>query len=242
MVVSFIHPHTCGFAKAAIWRFTKDAVVNIKRVDTETPYQHRVRTVQAIHELFCQMFGSTKFAVDYKTFERKLPDLRKKFSGWNPRKYKERDQYLNAFSADCWKELSTTRKDEHSLMDCPSCCHRYSVYQALFPVNSRQFQGFLKENPVVVAQNIAANVSKQPVQIKCTRREYQTGAQTVYDEINPVFQQVFNVSLEKALTTLPTLNIQAKKSCAEKKKERRNDLRKTKACLEEQWKNTSVMR
>jgi hypothetical protein len=57
MVVSFIHPHTCGFAKAEIWRFTKDAVVNIKRVDTETPYQHRVRTVQAIHELFCQMFG-----------------------------------------------------------------------------------------------------------------------------------------------------------------------------------------
>jgi hypothetical protein len=57
MVVSFIHPNTCGFAKAAIWRFTKDAVVNIKRVDTETPYQHRVRTVQAIHELFCQMFG-----------------------------------------------------------------------------------------------------------------------------------------------------------------------------------------
>jgi hypothetical protein len=64
----------------------------------------------------------------------------------------------------------------------------------------------------------------------------------VYDEINPVFQQVFNVSLEKALTTLPTLNIQVKKSCAEKKKERRNYLRKTKACLEEHWKNTSVMR
>jgi hypothetical protein len=61
---------------------------------------------------------------------------------------------------------------------------------------------------VVVAQNIAANVSKQPVKIKCTRREYQTGAQTVYDEINPVFQQVFNAPLEKALTTLPTSSIE----------------------------------
>ena len=145
MVVSFIHPHTCGFAKAAIWRFTKDAVVNIKRVDTETPYQHRVRTVQAIHELFCQMFGSTKFAVDYKTFERKLPDLRKKFSGWNPRKYKERDQYLKAFSADCWKELSTTRKDEHSLMDSPAVvtgtpCIR--LYSRLIQGN---FKAFLKK-------------------------------------------------------------------------------------------------
>jgi hypothetical protein len=41
-----------------------------------------VRTVQAIyiHECFCQMFASTKFAVDYKTFERTAADLRKKFS------------------------------------------------------------------------------------------------------------------------------------------------------------------
>ena len=61
-------------------------------------------------------------------------------------------------------------------------------------------------------------MSKQPVQIKCTRGEYQTGAQTVYDEINRVFQRVFNVPLEKTLTTFPTLNIQVKKSCAEKKK------------------------
>jgi hypothetical protein len=97
----------CGFAKAAIWRFTKNAVVKIKHVDIETPHQHCVRTVQATHERFCQMFTSTKFAVDYKTFERKLPDLHKKFSGWNPRKYKERDQYLKyiAFSANSWKEL-----------------------------------------------------------------------------------------------------------------------------------------
>jgi hypothetical protein len=40
----------------------------------------------------------------------------------------------------------------------------------------------------------------------------------VYDEINRVFQRVFNVPLEKAQTTFPTLNIQVKKSCAEKKK------------------------
>jgi hypothetical protein len=41
----------------------------------------------------------------------------------------------------------------------------------------------------------------------------------VYDEINRVFQRVFNIPLEKTMTTFPTLNIQVKKSCAEKKKE-----------------------
>jgi hypothetical protein len=40
----------------------------------------------------------------------------------------------------------------------------------------------------------------------------------VYDEINRVFQRVFNVPLEKTLTTFPTLNIQVKKSFAKKKK------------------------
>ena len=79
MVVSLVHPHTCGFAKAAIWRITRDASVKIKRVNNETPYQHRVRTVQFIHERFCQSFPSKKFAIDFKTFMRKLPDLRKKY-------------------------------------------------------------------------------------------------------------------------------------------------------------------
>jgi hypothetical protein len=43
----------------------------------------------------------------------------------------------------------------------------------------------------------------------------------VYDEINRVFQRVFNVPLEKTLTTFPTLNIQVKKSCAEKKRNKK---------------------
>jgi hypothetical protein len=42
MVISLIYPHTCGFAKAAIWRVTKDVTEKIKRNDSETPYQHRV--------------------------------------------------------------------------------------------------------------------------------------------------------------------------------------------------------
>ena len=80
MVTSLIHPHTSGFAKTAIWRFTEE----IKRNDSETPYQHRVRSVQVIHERLDQMFTNNKFPDDFKTFQKKLPDLRKTFSTWNP--------------------------------------------------------------------------------------------------------------------------------------------------------------
>jgi hypothetical protein len=51
----------------------------------------------------------------------------------------------------------------------------------------------------------------------------------VYDEINRVFQRVFNVPLEKTLATFPTLNIQVKKSCAEKKKRKKKLFTKDKS-------------
>ena len=242
MVISLIHPHTCGFAKAAIWHFTKDVTEKIKRNDSETPYQHRVRSVQVIHECFGQVFTNNKFAVDFKTFQKKLPDLRKKFSTWNPRKNKERKQYLKAFSADDWKALSVERKSKHSLMDCHGCFHRYSVYQSLFPVQSKQYSGCLEKNPALVAQNIAANTTQNVNNIKSTRREYQAGAQKIYDEINPAFQRVFSVPFEQALRTIPSLNLQQKKSPTEKKKERRKQLRQVKTSIEEHWKNTSVIR
>ncbi len=119
----------------------------------------RVRSVQVIHERFGLMFTNKKFSVDFKTLQRKLPDLHKKFSTWNPRKKKKREQYLEAFSADNWKALSVKQKAEHSLMDCCGCFHRYSVYQSFFAVQSKKFQGCLKQNPVIVAQNITANTS-----------------------------------------------------------------------------------
>ena len=118
MVISLVHPHTCRFAKAAIWLFTKDVTDNIERNDNETPYPHCARGVQVIHERFGQMFTSKKFAVDVKMFQKKLSDLRKTFRIWNPRKKDERERYLEAFSADNWKALSIDHKAGHSLMNC----------------------------------------------------------------------------------------------------------------------------
>jgi hypothetical protein len=193
-----------------------------------------VRTVQVIHERFSQSFPGKKFAVDFKTLMRKLPDLRKKISNWNPRKKTERKQYFEAFSTDNWKALSIEHKAEHSLTDCRACFHKYSIQQSFFPVQSKEFQGCLKQNPAIVENNTAGKISQQPGQVKCTRREYQAGVQKVYD--------VFNVPLEKALMTLPTLNIQTSRSATERKRERRKQLRKAKTSIEKHWKSTSVMR
>jgi hypothetical protein len=76
-----------------------------------------------------------------------------------------------------------------------------------FPVQSKESQSCLKQNPTIVAKNIADKISQQPGQVKCTRHEYQAGVQKVYDEINTVFERVFKIPFEKALMTLLTLNI-----------------------------------
>ena len=121
MVVSLVYLHACRFAREEIWRNTRDAKVKIKRVKNETPYQHCVHTVQVIHECFSQIFPCTKFTVDFKTVMRKLPDLCKKSSDWNPMKKTVSKQYFEAFSAYYWKVLShilyqsTAEAAEHSL-------------------------------------------------------------------------------------------------------------------------------
>lgn len=111
MVICLIHPYTCGIAKTAVWQITRAVVAKVKRVGNETPKEHRARVVQEIHKRFTFMFTDTesRFAVDFKSFHRKLPELRKKFSTWNSRKAQERKQYLQAFSADSWNKLAPTK-------------------------------------------------------------------------------------------------------------------------------------
>jgi hypothetical protein len=199
MVICLIHPHTCGFAKTAAWQITRAVTTKVKCSENETPKSHHTRVVQEIYNRFTSMFSSTgsRFAVDFKSFNRKLPELRKKFSTWNSRKAQEREQYLEAFSTDTWDKLSLQAKDEHSLKNCRGCFHKYSAVQSFFPVAAKQFKSCLKDNPTVVAQEISSNIHAKPV--KCTRREYKHGAQEIYDRLNPVFEKNLQCFLEEGI-------------------------------------------
>ena len=63
-----------------------------------------------------------------------------------------------------------------------------------------------------------------------------------YNEINPIFQYSVDVSLSKALTTVRELRLSPKRSKATKKKERRKLYRKFKTNVEDQMKDTEVVR
>lgn len=168
MVVSLIHPQTCGFAKVAAWEVTRAVPSKIKRGENESPKEHRERKLQETFARFTQAFVGYNFAIDLKVFRKKLPDLRKKFSTWNPRKIQEREQYLKAFSTDNWRKLSHQRKAEHSLTGCEGCHCRY-LEQSFFPVESKQFSSNLKSSPLVAAKDIAQRIPA-PTPVKATTR------------------------------------------------------------------------
>jgi hypothetical protein len=113
---------------------------NITRDENTAPKQNQQRVVHQTYIRFSNMFVGTTFSIGLQTFKQKLQPLRKKFSTWNSRKTKERQQYSKVFSAENWKNLPAVRKAEHSLMNCQGCFHRYPVYQSFFPVCSKEFK------------------------------------------------------------------------------------------------------
>ena len=186
-------------------------------------------------------FGNANFQVDFCTFRKKLPDLRKKFSKWNSRNIDERERFLQTFSCQSWWRLGNEGKAEHSLMNCIGCLHRY-VEQSLFPVSSKQFSGSKENNPVFIAENVQLALIAETPPVKATQKEAARYAGAIYDKIDPIFQRTLNMPFNQALTKVKKLELQTKNSKNERRKERRDIYRKSKASLEEQWQKTDVLR
>ena len=100
MVLSFIHPVTCGFARGVAWQISKQLDEEWKFGDSEDRLQLKGTCPITIrYNRFNAVFESCKenFPIDLKGFRKILPDLRKKFAGWDRRKVQERNQYTRHF-------------------------------------------------------------------------------------------------------------------------------------------------
>ena len=67
-MISLIHPHTCGFARAAAWKFTRAVTANITRDENATRKQHQQRVVHETYTRFSNMFVGTTFSIDLQTY------------------------------------------------------------------------------------------------------------------------------------------------------------------------------
>ena len=172
------------------------------------------------------------FSIDFTTFQRKFPDLQTKFAKWNSRKINERAIYVATFDQKQWNKLPSSKKIEHSLLECHECSQRYSHQLSLFPVKSNQFKNNQTENDFPAATQT----------VKCTKRELTKKAREIYTQANSKFRKTYQVPLAEALLTVPELQLQQKKSKSQMKKEKRDQYRKAKKQIEQEWKETEIIR
>jgi hypothetical protein len=97
-------------------------------------------------------------------------------------------------------------------------------------------------SPIPVAQDLASNMCTNSASINATRKECQQAAQKIHDVLSPAFEQTYRTPLGEAFTMVKEMNLQTKKSKAEKEKERRDCYKKAKLSMESKWKETEVVR
>ena len=247
MMLSFIHPTTCGFARGIAWEISKTVDSEWKFGDDET--RAKLKQSSQITERFNRFsaaFESCKenFGIDFKLFRKILPDLRTKFSRWTPRKIHERNQYTATFNIKSWKSLSQSRKVQHTFENCRACNDRYVSIQSLFPIKSSQFTGYIRPKiPSSINDAIDGCLREQGNSSKgCSKRKAVETARAVYNRINPSFESVCKISLSAALTNVQELKIEEKKTKNEKRNEQRQLYKKSKGATEAEWEKTDIAR
>ena len=126
MVISLIHPHTCGFAKVIPSQLTK-----VTQKETENERWRTSQVSFAFNGWTSQAFPLVPSAnariilplILSVSTRNSLTFSRNSYVGIRARS-KSAQTYLTTFNVDTWKMLSSSKKAEHSLMECHGCAHR----------------------------------------------------------------------------------------------------------------------
>ena len=122
---------------------------------------------------------------------------------WNPTTC--RQQYLDTFSTQRWKEMTVKQKDKHTLQKCNACLKSYKDLQMAFP------QGPYHDVEIVSINTEALDIIGK-----------KEGTQKVLREINSSLSEIFDASFTDALVQCGKAGLQKKVSKGEKKRARRS--------------------
>ena len=195
---------------------------------------------------FNAVFESCKenFAVDLKGFRKILPNLRKNFlDGIDARSTNatsiQRRSTLIAGTLYPW--MSKESIPSKIVVPVKIVLWLFPVKTTRFLGNSRQKEQNVLSPTDVIDSCINEHVTRFPKGCSAKRKAVET-ARAVYNKINPSFESACKMPLSAALINVQELNIEKKKSKIEKRKERRNNYRKSKSVTEAEWAKTDVVR
>ena len=91
---TFLCPNSCGFAKVVAVEISREAAGLVKKAENESATKYCARIKQKQYNMFNSEFsevGNNKFLIDFANFQKKLPNIKNKFSSWNSRKKEDRE-------------------------------------------------------------------------------------------------------------------------------------------------------
>ena len=229
MASSLLNPLTCGYAKVAAYTiFKKPTAQLLKREPNEGSQKFKARVLQAQHKEFLDIFHDrpNDFKPEYKQFYMSISKLKGLFVRWNKDNSVANKTYQDTFSVQNWGKLSKAKKEQHMLIKCKGCYHHHSQIQASFPVKSKQLIASAKENPFYVADNIP---QQKPGKLKDITKN-------IYNSVNRSFEKSYGLSFAEAQTKVPELKLTRRQDQNERKNERRQNYRKIKTVIEDEWK------
>ena len=206
----------CGYARVAIRTLSE-----IEKGKQHTNINQAIRK-----QKFREMFAMPAFqgsGPEYcenqhsrSLFDRHCKEILAMFAkNWKNRD--TRQTYLTVFSVEKWKMLSASEKERHSLSNCKECARNYSEFQQAFPgptftlsPSDTAIRSFISE--VKTANQMAKSTEK------ATTSE-------VLTTLSSTYESEFGESFTTALLKLPNIQVQRKPTDAEKKKNRKGNIR-----------------
>ena len=160
-----------------------------------------------------------------ETIRRSLPKKVKSMKKIGRRKREIKDRILSTFSIKAWNELTVLDIKNHTFSHCQGCIQNGNFIMLLngFPINKHARLHSKEKAP--------------------TQREFKDKTKEIYLQAENEFRNLFpDAEFSKALTNIPELNLQNKKSWKEKRKETRKLAQGFKKSVETHQKDTAVLR
>ena len=242
---TFLCPNSCGFAKVVAIEVAREVGSLTKKESKESETKYHARLKQEQYNQYTKDFSEVakeKFRIDFASFNKKLPNLREKFTKWSFRKKDEKEKFIKTFSREQWRNLPVARKIEHSLANCKACAVRHATEQAYFSGQEKSIalKGKAKANPVFAAEDECKKLRSAVPTVKPLLKDIKNTAKAVYGKVAQTFEQTFNKSFAETLSKIPELNLQHKDK-SERRKERRKQYSQSKGNSQKQMEDTAFV-
>ncbi|XP_065653932.1 uncharacterized protein LOC136080770 isoform X2 [Hydra vulgaris] len=228
-MASILHPLTCGFAKIAAYNAFN---IKIDRESDEGTQIYTSRKYKYQYNQFQNQFqieNNNNFVLSYSLFVSKYKQILKNIRLLGKTSPSIKTEVMQEFSLERWGCLTVKQKTDHRIKDCLGCQNeiKFKYYLSQFPNRSKSYQSIA--------------VKKGLLKHKLYDKELMLNdiTNTIVTQLDKDYQNIFQTTFTKTHSKILKIK---NKSTEEMSKQRKHISKNTVIDIENQWKETSVIR